>query len=64
MAVFELGLTEEEYLRKSPRQLHLLINYNRKHRIGILREVAAEILGAGPSEEENVQEVDSFSEIF
>lgn len=65
MAVYELGMDEEEFLRKSPRQLLTLITLNRRHRLGILREVASEILGAGSDEEQEIiQEVDSFSEIF
>jgi len=65
MAVYELGGTEEEYLRMSPRQLNILIGFNRRHRIGILNEVAAGILTAREeTKEEDEKEVDSFSEIL
>ena len=65
MAVFELNMTEEEYLRSSPRQLNTLIGLNRKHRLGILYEVASSILSSKEeNEEEQIKEIDSFSEIF
>lgn len=63
MAVYELGITEEEFLRMSLRQLNILISLNRNHRIGILFEVARGILPSGDKEEE-IEEIDSFTEIF
>lgn len=64
MSVYELGMTEEEYYRSSPRQINILINLNRKHRLGILYEVASDILSPAAQKEEEVVEIDSFTEIF
>lgn len=57
-------MTEEEYYSSSPRQINILINLNRKHRLGILYEVASDILSPGEKQEEEVVEIDSFTEIF
>lgn len=56
-------MTEEDYLKSTPRQINTLIDLNRKHRLGILYEVASDILSPA-KEEEEVIEIDSFSEIF
>lgn len=63
MAVYEMGLSEEEYLKMSLRQLSILIDLNRNHRIGILNQVAENILSS-PEEKEQTREVDSFSDLF
>lgn len=55
----------QEFLRKSLRQISILINLNRKHRLGILYEVANAILSESSQEEKDeIVEVDSFTEIF
>lgn len=65
MAVHELGMDYQEFLRKSVRQISILINLNRRHRLGILYEVANAILSESSQEEkEEIIEVDSFTEIF
>ncbi len=63
MAVYEMGLSEEEYFKMSLRQLSILIDLNRNHRIGILNQVAVNILSS-PEEKEQIREVDSFSDLF
>ena len=64
MAVYEMGISENDFLEMSFRQLNILIDLNRNHRIGILNQVAVNILS--PSEEDKTEtvEIDSFSEIF
>lgn len=65
MAVHELGMDYQEFLRKSLRQISILIHLNRKHRLGILFEVANAILSESSQEEKDeIIEVDSFTEIF
>lgn len=64
MAVHELNIPEDEFLRMSLRQLNILIDLNRNHRIGILNQVAAKILAPSQDGDIEIIEVDSFSDVF